>query len=466
MTARVPDAVAPPAGEPAATPPRRRLTFRLGKRGVIIASITAGALVIGGIAAAGVAWQRDLDSAHLELELALQDRDDAEARHTSSRSSYESSLTAAQDAVLTMEAVLALTGEGLDPAAHDALAATAASVTVTAEEFPSLLPAPASTSTNTTAAQLRAQAASELEWVGVLTELSDAYDAASASVFTVTDTLHAALAAHAQATAAVGTSLLTDRADASDETKTALQLAIDGLGTAEPADAAVALGAYLAAAASVIASSNEARAPRAPTGGEGGGGYRIPDPASLTAVVNKTRSLSAAYAPGDLRRPAGVGNALPLRDAAASAAERMAADMAAAGITLRMSSGYRSYSRQVTVYGGFVAREGVAGADEHSARPGHSEHQTGLAADFDDGTGCNLKVCFRDRAGGVWLAAHAWEYGWIPRYGDGWQPTVGFRFEPWHYRYVGVETSTDMHNRGIVTLEDYFGTGAAPGYLD
>ena len=184
----------------------------------------------------------------------------------------------------------------------------------------------------------------------------------------------------------------------------------------------------------MVASSEQARAP-ARSGRIGTG---VDDPTSLTVVVNKRRPLPADYAPTDLRRPAGVGNALPLRAVAAAAAERMAADMAAVGIQLRMSSGYRSYARQQTLYNGFVAREGVAGADEHSARPGFSEHQTGLAADFDDGTGCNLEVVL-PRHGGrpIWLAENAWKYGFVLRYGDGWQPIVGYRFEPWHYRYVG-----------------------------
>ena len=131
---------------------------------------------------------------------------------------------------------------------------------------------------------------------------------------------------------------------------------------------------------------------------------------------------------------------------------------------MMMAGAYRSYARQQTIYNGFVASEGVAGADTHSARPGNSEHQTGLAVDLDDGTGCNLNACFANTPGGQWLAANAWKYGFILRYGDGWQPIVGYTFEPWHYRYVGTAVSTDMHDRGIRTLEEYFGLPAAPDY--
>ena len=89
---------------------------------------------------------------------------------------------------------------------------------------------------------------------------------------------------------------------------------------------------------------------------------------------------------------------------------------------------------------------------------------TEAPADLDDGTGCNLSVCFKDRPGGIWLAANAWKYGFILRYGDGWHPIVGYTFEPWHYRYVGVDVATDMHEKGIKTLEEYYGLPAAPDY--
>jgi D-alanyl-D-alanine carboxypeptidase len=190
----------------------------------------------------------------------------------------------------------------------------------------------------------------------------------------------------------------------------------------------------------------------------------VSDPTSLTAVVNKRRGLAADYVPPGLVTPSGIPGATQVRQELLGPLESMRAAMAAEGITLRMSSAYRSFARQQTIYNGFVAREGVAGADTHSARPGNSEHQTGLAVDLDDGAGCNLNACFANTAGGRWLAENSWRYGFILRYGDGWQPIVGYTYEPWHFRYVGVEVASDMHDRGIRTLEEYYGLPAAPDY--
>lgn len=457
MTTHAESDAAPPAAPvtPSATQPwwRRRRTI------VITASVTAVALAAAvGIIAA------DTEAARTEYLTIRESVVQAEAHLHELTTALDAAIADATDVALVIETVLAIDGAGLDPAAREPLAAAAADAALP-ESFPGTLPPPIVALEGGTAAQWRQHTAAQVEWIDALDrqqrEIAADIDAARAT----TENLTVALAAYLGSAAAAGAALLAERTDADTDSTSALQGSIDALPQTAPADASARLDAHVAAAAAVIASSDAARRAQGPTGGAGGSGYRIPDPGSFTAVVNKARSLSAAYAPTDLRRPAGVGNALPLRDAAATAAEQMAADMAAAGITLRMSSGYRSYSRQQTIYSGFVAREGVAGADQHSARPGHSEHQTGLAADFDDGSGCNLKVCFRDRPGGIWLAENAWKYGWILRYGDGWQPIVGYRFEPWHYRYVGVDVASAMHASGVSTLEEHFGTGAAPDYV-
>jgi D-alanyl-D-alanine carboxypeptidase len=272
--------------------------------------------------------------------------------------------------------------------------------------------------------------------------------------------LAAAATAYLEAARTAGTALLAERSDAADDVKAALQAQLDALPDSDPAAFADTLTAYRAAVDAVIASSDAARTPATP----GGTGIRVPDPASLTAVVNKRRGLAADYVPPGLTTPANIPGATQVRQELIAPLEQMRADMAAAGITLRMSSAYRSFARQQTIYNGYVAREGVAGADTHSARPGNSEHQTGLAVDLDDGAGCNLNACFANTAGGRWLAANSWRYGFILRYGDGWQPIVGYTYEPWHFRYVGVDVATDMHERGIRTLEEYFGLPAAPDY--
>ena len=134
------------------------------------------------------------------------------------------------------------------------------------------------------------------------------------------------------------------------------------------------------------------------------------------------------------------------------------------GVYLRMISGYRSYDTQVSVYGGFVANYGQAFADTTSARPGHSEHQTGLSVDFDGADGCILDTCFGETAAGLWLAEHAAEYGFTERYPAGLEHITGYMYEPWHYRYVGAELALELQAQGILTLEEFFGLPAAPDY--
>lgn len=193
----------------------------------------------------------------------------------------------------------------------------------------------------------------------------------------------------------------------------------------------------------------------------------IDSASSLNVVVNKRRPLSPrGYVPSDLRYPAGIlnVNGQPLRGEAATALELMNASARSAGITLTLQSGYRSYDLQNSIYNGYVAREGRASADTHSARPGYSEHQTGLAVDLNDGGGCALRECFADTAAGHWLKANAHMFGFIPRYDSGLQPVVGFMYEPWHYRFVGVKVARDMKSKKIRTLEEYYGLGSAPSY--
>ena len=96
-------------------------------------------------------------------------------------------------------------------------------------------------------------------------------------------------------------------------------------------------------------------------------------------------------------------------------------------------------------------------ADQQSARPGYSEHQTGFAADVGPvSQNCALQQCFGDTPEGKWLAANAYKYGFIIRYAADDQDITGYEAEPWHIRYVGTELSTQMHTTGIKTLEQFF----------
>ncbi|MET3719015.1 M15 family metallopeptidase [Arthrobacter sp. UYEF21] len=198
--------------------------------------------------------------------------------------------------------------------------------------------------------------------------------------------------------------------------------------------------------------------------------FSLTDPASPWVVVNKHRPLSPAdYAPADLVRPnvnlAVSGEAALLNSPTAAAAETMFAAAAQDGVVMTLASGYRSYGTQVVTYNGYVAARGQADADTASARPGYSEHQTGWALDIGDGGGaCGFDSCFADQPAAVWAKANGHRFGFVVRYPLMFHPITGYYYEPWHLRYIGVEAATDMANRGIVTLEEYFGVEAAPGY--
>jgi len=195
--------------------------------------------------------------------------------------------------------------------------------------------------------------------------------------------------------------------------------------------------------------------------------FSIDDPASLWVVANKRRPLAPVdYAPADLvAPPVPNANGQPLRAATSEAVGAMFAAAAAEGAGgLRIQSGYRSYDAQVRVFAGYVSREGQAAADAQSARAGHSEHQTGLALDISSGSSCILAACFGDTPQGAWLAANAWRFGFLLRYPADKVGVTGFMYEPWHFRYVGVELASELHTTGVSTLEEFFGLPAAPDY--
>ncbi len=180
----------------------------------------------------------------------------------------------------------------------------------------------------------------------------------------------------------------------------------------------------------------------------------LTDPASIWVVVNKQRPLNPlTYAPSDLTS---VGNGQQLRKEAASALTQLLAGAKIDKLTISPLSGYRSYNAQVTVYKREVAANGQVKADTESAKPGYSEHQTGLAIDVGGG-GCGIEDCFGNTKEGKWLVTHAYLYGFIIRYVPGKESITGYRSEPWHIRYVGAELATELHNKNIQTLEEFFG---------
>ena len=187
----------------------------------------------------------------------------------------------------------------------------------------------------------------------------------------------------------------------------------------------------------------------------------IDDPNSTWVVVNKLRPLvPIAYAPGDL---VDIGGGMQLRAEAAQAVAALRAEAAAAGLDVAVQSAYRSFERQQGLFGNATARFGIAGAELRSARPGFSEHQTGLAVDVGGG-GCDIERCFGDTAEGRWVVANAHRTGFLVRYPAGSEPITGYQYEPWHLRYVGPELATEMHETGVATLEEFFGLPPAPQY--
>ena len=155
-------------------------------------------------------------------------------------------------------------------------------------------------------------------------------------------------------------------------------------------------------------------------------------------VVNKSYALPSTYNPG-------------LSAEAMNAFYAMQSAAANEGLNLFIVSGFRSYSTQASLYNSYVASYGQASADTFSARPGHSEHQSGLAIDVN-----SADSSFEGTAEAIWLANNSYKYGFIIRYPKGKESITGYMYEPWHLRYLGVATATAVYNSGL-TLEEYLG---------
>ncbi|GIP58717.1 M15 family metallopeptidase [Paenibacillus sp. FSL W8-0186] len=186
------------------------------------------------------------------------------------------------------------------------------------------------------------------------------------------------------------------------------------------------------------------------------------DPHSIAVLVNKELALPEDYEPSDLVYPdvrftfkEKIEKRM-MRSEAAKALEEMFAGAERDGIYLAGVSAYRSHSTQTSLFNRYVARDGEEKAKTYSAVPGHSEHETGLAIDVSGSDGkCAAEDCFGGTKEAEWLAQHSAEYGFIIRYPEGKEAITGYKYEPWHLRYVGKEIAADIFERDI-TLEEYY----------
>ncbi|MCF2648556.1 M15 family metallopeptidase [Niallia circulans] len=189
----------------------------------------------------------------------------------------------------------------------------------------------------------------------------------------------------------------------------------------------------------------------------------IQNPMNIVSLVNKEFGLPDGYIPEDLVRPNvefSFGNQdiekSYMREEAAKALEDMFNGAKKSGITLYAVSGYRSYDRQTVLFGAEVDRVGEEKAVQAVAYPGNSEHQTGLAMDISSKSADFLLTEeFGETKEGKWLKENAHLYGFILRYPEGKESITQYKYEPWHFRYVGKKSAKDIYENDW-TLEEYF----------
>ena len=157
-------------------------------------------------------------------------------------------------------------------------------------------------------------------------------------------------------------------------------------------------------------------------------------------LIDKTHKVSADYEPKGLIHLeknnlfAINKNNLSLRPEAFEALKVLAAAAKADGVTLTVSSTYRSYEYQKNLFDYWVSVDGLEEAERESARPGTSQHQLGMALDF-----APVDDAFDQTPGGKWVYANAAKYGWSLSFPKGYEDVTGYRWECWHFRYIGVE---------------------------
>lgn len=179
-------------------------------------------------------------------------------------------------------------------------------------------------------------------------------------------------------------------------------------------------------------------------------------------LVNKYLKLDSNYEPNDLEEVDskyfinGNNNVRFLRKEAKIAFEKLSNDSIANGTPVYGQSGYRSYNKQNELFNNAIKKDGYEIAINDTAKPGHSEHQTGLTIDVSSTKSGNM-LNFEKTKSFEWMNDNAYKYGFILRYPKNKSHITGFIYESWHYRYVGIDIATDMHNNySDLTYEEYF----------
>lgn len=181
----------------------------------------------------------------------------------------------------------------------------------------------------------------------------------------------------------------------------------------------------------------------------------------LLVLVNKQYRLPSTYAPSDLVKAsnAGIrrGESYYLRNILINDLANLINDAKSNGIDLSIVSGYRSYQTQLSTYNRWLAKNNnnVAYVDTFSARAGHSQHQLGTAIDFSTNEiGDRLGGEFTNTKASKWLVENAYRYGFVLSFPKGYEHITGYKFESWHYRYIGIDDASNIHNSNS-TLEIY-----------